>query len=443
MFDILQNLNKTSKKQNLNESAGNHTVSSYVASDVNGDGALVKNNQTTMRNILDSLNEELGLNGKKANYMPGTHKMGKLGANGKHPAGEYLVGGEEGEVPDEADEQLDEMGEEDAYGRPADNDSIRKRSINNMKGKAKSAKKHEMRGKGNPRQVNIGSNADFGIDLDEEQVNERGEAPAQKDTQLNEIGEAHLYHSLLAELSTWLEDFSEMAKNNRGSVQELYYAMADIVGQHAGDNSAADYPDDMMGEQDDDTGYDQDDEEYHKRYSPEYSADDDTGYDQDDDEMEESYDSESMTFKKKSVTEDDIDEDTIADKSTARKSGLHKERGTLKDVFKSMSETDEEKQRNMENEFHTELREKELTIGENGKHGLNETSPAEIDDKISYMQQLLQAGGLGRDDVREIASQIKKWEGIKAQANEPAQMPSQDLGPNDPEFNRPPEHKMY
>lgn len=56
----------------------------------------------------DTINEagQTGPGAKYKPYMPGTHKMGK-NTDTKHPASNYLVGGEEGE-PDEGDEVISE-----------------------------------------------------------------------------------------------------------------------------------------------------------------------------------------------------------------------------------------------------------------------------------------------------------------------------------------------
>ena len=67
MHSILQNLNKKSIKKQINEDVSATTITSVSFDNaVNEDTALVKNNQTTMRNFLDLINENLDDNTEKA-----------------------------------------------------------------------------------------------------------------------------------------------------------------------------------------------------------------------------------------------------------------------------------------------------------------------------------------------------------------------------------------
>ena len=355
LHDILSKLDNVEKKGKtpLTESK-----------DLTKDNAVHDSNQDTMRDFLSIINEDVSPAGPKKTAMPGTHVMAKGSKDGQHPAHEFLVGGDEGEVPELADEQLDEAPDTDRY------------------------------------------------------------------------------HALMRDLEEWLAMFGD-------EPNDAYYAIADIIGDYGGDNSGVDYPDDMMGVSDDDARKEYFDDPMNKRHyesvDPDKAAADyhrseqldreydkaklnwDDDYDEDStiagkwrkggpkddsqyEDVHEVYDNESMSFK--TVKEADIEEDKIADKSTSRKTGLQKDKGSFKDVFKSM----EERSENLGKELYSELSAPELTTDEGtGKSRLNDDAQfdneSELRAEIKHMAGLLH-GGIGRDAHSEVVSKLN---GLKQQ----------------------------
>lgn len=108
MFDILST---------LDDVENNKKTQKTLAESVNNDTAIKANPESTMRSFLEMMEptdisrrlDESAVKpeGPKKTAMKGTHVMAKGTKDGQHPAHEFLVGGEEGEVP-EGEEKLDE-----------------------------------------------------------------------------------------------------------------------------------------------------------------------------------------------------------------------------------------------------------------------------------------------------------------------------------------------
>jgi len=89
MLDILSGIDAIEKRSTAT------SAKSTKNAPVNGNDAML--------NIL----EELDAAQKSVNQLSGTQKLGKLGKDGKHPASDYLVGGEyEDDGEDDLEEQL-------------------------------------------------------------------------------------------------------------------------------------------------------------------------------------------------------------------------------------------------------------------------------------------------------------------------------------------------
>jgi len=413
LHDILSKLDNVEKKGKtpLTESK-----------DLTKDNAVHDSNQDTMRDFLSIINEDVSPAGPKKTAMPGTHVMAKGSKDGQHPAHEFLVGGDEGEVPELADEQLDEVDMDESVFTP----------------KPEGGKKPHMKGthkmKKDTKRMNSSNKFLVG--------GEEGEVPELADEQLDEAPDTDRYHALMRDLEEWLAMFGD-------EPNDAYYAIADIIGDYGGDNSGVDYPDDMMGVSDDDARKEYFDDPMNKRHyesvDPDKAAADyhrseqldreydkaklnwDDDYDEDStiagkwrkggpkddsqyEDVHEVYDNESMSFK--TVKEADIEEDKIADKSTSRKTGLQKDKGSFKDVFKSM----EERSENLGKELYSELSAPELTTDEGtGKSRLNDDAQfdneSELRAEIKHMAGLLH-GGIGRDAHSEVVSKLN---GLKQQ----------------------------
>jgi len=494
MFDILQNLDKkVSKKQNLNESAGEHNVSSHTTIDVNGDGALQKNNQTTMRGILDSIQEGLDANQRKVNQMPGPHKMRKAGAK-KHPAGKFLVGGEEGEPAVDTVDTVDDTGWGDEmiedlkllqttlsdYGAISGIDEIISKyeqtpetSDSDLENEWDADMEREGMGEARGRlQGSDRENDDWEPAEDERHPYERG---AEEDHGIpdleRDLEKADYFNDPMNKRQNESADDEPDMFGNYGTDQaDLPDPDGSDIPDLERDLEKADSHNDPFDERQDESAGDnkrsvfkQNDPNHPHRkirntmqpgdeMNPKQSAITKTShqpyFDIEEDEMEESYDPETMSFRKMSVTEDEIEEDTIADKATSRKSGLHGEKASFKDVFRSMSENDEDKEKTLEQELHTEITQNTLKKNEKGTYNLTDSivegglSKQEIIGKIKTLKQLMSAPGRSGNDERQvIASQL----GQLMQQLRALQSPEANAGPNpnDPAFNRPPEHSLY
>lgn len=320
MFNILDNLSKVSEtKQNLNESQGNHNVSTHTVVDANDDGILKKNNQATMRNILDGLNEALDDNQQKVNQMPADHEMADATKDGDHPASEHLVG--EGVTKSNDDSNWgDEM-------------------IEDLKLLTQELE-------------------DFGAIQGIEQIISKYEQPAEP--------------------------------SDRDLENDWDAAMGD--GKAEWDESA----------------------------EPE------------------------------TVSEDGIEEDTIAGKETAHKPGLHSEKASFKDVFKSMDESDDDKESKLEQELHTEIKKNALTRNDKGTFNLNDDKIIEflhtitednVDDKIDHLKQLMMHGDMGEDVKREVIRRLRELQAKKKQDSAPAEPKQAERDPNS--FVDVPTHNLY
>ena len=298
----------------------------------------VRSQSNPMHDILTNLNkvmltesDTMKPEGGIKKQMPGNHTMAKA-TDTKHPANEFLVGGEEGDVPADKDAQLDEEVDDSGWGGELVEDlKLILQDFGDMDGDMSqlyNAIKETVEQYDDGDEFNEARGRLQGNDRENDDW-EPAEDPGQKYWSDN-IGvdddEPDLEHDL--EKADYFND-----PMNKRHYESKTNEMDDSF--------------DRSGPWDDDE---------------EREVDVDPGFDGTDDEMEESYDSETMSFRKMPVTEDDIEEDTISPKQS------------FADVFKSMEESNEEKTANLEKELFTELSEpEELTKAENGKYNLRDT----------------------------------------------------------------------
>jgi len=410
LHSILTSFNSIGKKKakkNLTEDVSVASVS--FSHDVNDDGALVANNQTTMRNLLNSINENLDDNQRKVNQMPGDHTMANATKDGNHPAHEFLVGGEEGgqkweyKCPNGHTQPYEGPGAPEFMVRPCPECGLKASSQ-----KVATVNEYDINDDVPGYEEDQPSQEELDTMKDERDAYGDYKYDEKRDRELDEDIPGSDHHS-----EDYDEDWHENAldakeyqddpwalgtgdtDNDSNGYNDSYW---DLDSDVADEERLQDVRDRVQRNKNnntqerDKTNYaynpDQQDELADNEISREKSAvrdlgmhedigepqiDPDDAYDDYDEDLgyrtgRKKWDDEDLAQQR---DEDDMYEDAIGEKSSQHKSGLGRKQ-SFDEIVRSMEESDQDREKALENELHTEITQATLDKNDAGKYNLAE-----------------------------------------------------------------------